>query len=241
VGGLVNGAAGGGTLVSFPALLAVGVPALTANMTSTVGIWPGYLGGAAGFRSQVRMQTRRVAELSAPAVAGGIAGSVLLFVTPAREFSTLVPYLVLAACALFALQPLVARAVRARSESGDPSPGPLRRLAAHTGTLAASVYGGYFGAGLGVVFLAILGSALPDELARTNGLRAVLSLVVNSVAVLVFVAHGEIDWSAAALLALTSLVGGYVGARFALRLPPVAFRALVLALGLATAIRLLVG
>lgn len=237
----MNGAAGGGTLVSFPALLAVGVPALRANMTSTVGIWPGYLGGAAGFREQVGAQTGRVAELAAPAVIGGAAGSVLLFVTPAKDFSAIVPYLVLAACALFALQPIVARAVRSRSGSDDAPPGALRRVAAHAGTFAGAVYGGYFGAGLGVVFLAVLGAALPDEMSRTNGLRAVLSLVVNSVAVVVFVAHGQIDWADAGLLAGTSLVGGYLGARVALWLPPVAFRLLVLALGLVTAIRLLVG
>ncbi len=240
MGGVVNGAAGGGTLVSFPALLAVGLPSLRANMTSTVGIWPGYVGGSAGFRSEVSAQRRRVAELSAPALAGAVVGSVLLLVTPQHEFAVIVPYLVLAACALFAVQPFVARAVRQHAAAGGEA-GLLRRAAAHSGTFASSIYGGYFGAGLGVVLLAVLGVTLPDDLVRTNGLRAVLSLVVNTAAALVFIAHGEIAWADAGILALTSLVGGYAGARVARRLPAVAFRILVLALGLTTAIRLLVG
>lgn len=238
VGGTVNGAAGGGTLVSFPALLAVGLPALRANMTSTVGIWPGYLGGVAGFRREVTAQSDRVRGLALPALVGATAGSILLFTTPESEFSAIVPYLVLAACLLFALQPLLARALSRRSEEGE---GRLRRLGAAGGTLVASVYGGYFGAGLGVVFLAILGFVLPDDLVRTNGLRSMLSLLVNTAAALVFVVHGDLAWGDAGLLASTSLVGGFFGARVARRLPPLVFRLLVLALGLATAIRLLAG
>ncbi|MGO9195909.1 MAG: sulfite exporter TauE/SafE family protein [Acidimicrobiales bacterium] len=242
VAGTVNGAAGGGTLVSFPALLAVGLPALRANMTSTVGIWPGYLGGVAGFRAEVSGQSRRVLALSAPALAGATLGSVLLFTTPEHTFAAVVPYLVLGACGLFAVQPLVSGIVKGRSAAApETSPGRLRGSAAAGGTFAASVYGGYFGAGLGVVLLALLGLVIPDELMRTNGLRTVLSLVVNTAAAIVFIAHGEIAWGDAGLLALTSLAGGYFGARVAKRLPPVAFRLLVLALGLATAIRLLVG
>ncbi|MHB1988108.1 MAG: sulfite exporter TauE/SafE family protein [Acidimicrobiales bacterium] len=247
--GTVNGAAGGGTLVSFPALLAVGLPALRANMTSTVGIWPGYLGGVAGFRSEVATQSGRAVALSIPATTGAIVGSVLLFVTPQKAFAAVVPYLVLAACVLFASQPIVARQLRrrpapealARTPDIEASPGPFRMAAAHAGTFFASVYGGYFGAGLGVVLLGLLGLVLPDDLVRTNGLRSVLSLVVNTAAALVFVIHGAIAWADAGLLALTSLGGGYFGARVARRLPPVAFRSVVLALGLATAIKLLVG
>jgi uncharacterized membrane protein YfcA len=226
--------------VSFPALLAVGLPAIRANMTSTVGIWPGYVGSSAGFRPEVAAQRGRVAELALPALAGAVAGSILLFVTPRHEFAVVVPYLVLAACALFAVQPIVNRAVRAHSTEGGRL-SLLRRAAAHTGTLVGSVYGGYFGAGLGVVLLALLGLTLPDDLVRTNGLRAVLSLVVNTAAALIFIIHGDIAWADAGILALTSLVGGYVGARVARRLPSVVFRVLVLSLGLATAIRLLVG
>ncbi len=241
--GTINGAAGGGTLASFPALLAVGLPALRANMTSTVGIWPGYLGGVAGFRREVNAQRRRSLLLSPAAVLGAVVGSVLLFVTPSKDFSAIVPYLVLAATALFAAQPLVARRVRARAAAAGPGvdrPG-WRAPAAQAGTFVGSIYGGYFGAGLGVVFLGLLGLVLPDELVRTNGLRALLSLVVNTAAALVFIAHGDIAWADAGLLAVTSLLGGYLGAHVARKLPPVVFRAIVLALGLTTALKLLAG
>ncbi len=243
--GTVNGVAGGGTLVSFPALLAVGMPALTANVTSTVGICPGYLGGVAGFRAEVRSQPRRCLILSLPAVAGAVAGSILLLETPEGAFRVLVPYLVLAACALFAAQPLLAKQMARRSGSSVPAPedgaGGDRLLAAGAGTFLGSIYGGYFGAGLGVVLLALLGLAVPDDLVRTNGLRSVLSLVVNLVAALVFIIHAHVAWADAGLLAASSLVGGYGGARIARRLPRRVFRVLVIGLGVATAASLLAG
>jgi uncharacterized membrane protein YfcA len=236
--GTVNGVAGGGTLVSFPALLATGLPALQANVTSTIGIWPGYLGGVAGFRSEVReQQRRRLAILSTAALAGATGGSVLLLVTPGSAFKALAPYLVLAACLLFAVQPVVAGRLQHRLAAA--ADGHL--VVAACGTLLGAVYGGYFGAGLGVILLALLGLTLPDELVRTNGLRVVLSLVVNSAAALVFVVAAHVAWEDAALLAGSSLIGGYFGARVARRLPPVVFRILVLGLGLATAGRLLAG
>jgi uncharacterized membrane protein YfcA len=228
--GTVNGVAGGGTLVSFPALLATGMPALQANVTSTAGIWPGYLGGVAGFGSEVREQPRRrLGLLSGAAMAGAVIGSVLLLVTPAGAFKTLAPYLVLAACVLFAVQPLISRRVTA----------PLGIAAA--GTFLGSVYGGYFGAGLGVMLLALLALTVPDDLVRTNGLRAVLSLVVNLVAAAVFLVAAHVAWADAGLLAGSSLIGGYFGARLARRLPPMVFRVLVVALGLVTSARLLAG
>jgi uncharacterized membrane protein YfcA len=246
--GTVNGVAGGGTLVSFPALLAVGLPALGANVTSTVGICPGYLGGVAGFRSEVRSQPRRCAVLSVPAIAGAVAGSILLLVTPQSAFRSLVPYLVLAACALFAAQPFVAKQMaRHAPPAPDRAPSPTFAAArqhlgvAGAGTFLGSVYGGYFGAGLGVVLLALLGLALPDDLVRTNGLRSVLSLVVNIGAALVFIIHAHVAWGDAGLLAGSSLVGGYGGARIARRLPPTVFRVLVIGLGVATAATLLAG
>lgn len=236
--GTVNGVAGGGTLVSFPALLAVGVPALQANVTSTIGIWPGYLGGVAGFRSEVRAQPRRrLLVLCCVALAGAVGGSVLLLLTPGSAFKAVVPYLVLTACALFALQPALTARLRRREQGIGTGSLPL----AAAGTLVGSVYGGYFGAGLGVILLALLAVTLPDDLVRTNGLRAVLSLAVNTAAAVVFAAAAHVAWGDAGLLAVTSLVGGYAGARLARRLPPLVFRVIVIALGLFTAARLLVG
>jgi hypothetical protein len=236
--GTVNGVAGGGTLVSFPALLATGMPALQANVTSTAGIWPGYLGGVAGFGSEVREQPRRrLGLLSGAAMAGAVIGSVLLLVTPAGAFKTLAPYLVLAACVLFAVQPLISRRVTA--PLGEVTDGHVGIAAA--GTFLGSVYGGYFGAGLGVMLLALLALTVPDDLVRTNGLRAVLSLVVNLVAAAVFLLAAHVAWADAGLLAGSSLIGGYFGARLARRLPPMVFRVLVVALGLVTSARLLAG
>lgn len=236
--GTVNGVAGGGTLVSFPALLATGLQPLQANVTSTLGIWPGYLGGVAGFRSEVREQPRRrLVVLSAAAIVGATGGSVLLLETPGSAFKAIAPYLVLSACLLFAVQPLVAGWVKRRLSSlADGHVG-----IAAAGTLFGAVYGGYFGAGLGVILLALLGLTLPEDLVRTNGLRAVLSLMVNTAAAVVFLIAAHVAWDDAGLLAGSSLVGGYFGARVARRLPPLVFRLLVVGLGLATAARLLVG
>jgi uncharacterized protein len=234
--GVVNGAAGGGTLISFPALLAVGYPALTANVTSTVGIWSGYLGGAAGFRNEVRSQRDRLGSLAPTVIAGGVLGGVLLLTTPSNDFKVLAPYLLLFSCLLFAVQPLLARRLRAAE-----TPAPSHRVVLQAGTFLASIYGAYFGAGLGVVLLAVLGLALGDSLIRINGLRTVLALLVHTVAVLVFVIHAHVAWTAAGLMAGAALVGGYIGARIARRIPPVVLRVIILALGLTTAIRLLVG
>ena len=232
--GLVNGLAGGGTLASFPVLLAIGVPALGANVTSTVGIWPGYLGGSGGFRHEISDQRAKLTELAPVAVAGAVAGAVLLIVTPGDAFSHAAPYLLLLSCALFCAQPLLARRLAA-------SPGRRRWLVAQAGTLVACAYGSYFGAGLGVLLLAVLGIALPDSLVRTNGLRSVLSLGVNAVAAIAFMVGADVRWGYAGLLAISSLVGGYLGARLARRMPAAPFRVVVILVGLAAAARLLAG
>jgi uncharacterized protein len=237
--GLVNGVAGGGSMVSFPALLAVGVPSLAANVTSTVGIWPGYLGGVAGFRGVIAAQRDRLRPLAVVALAGAVAGSSLLLVTSEGAFDALAPWLVLAAVGLFAAQPLLARRLAAHG----PAAADVR--AAHTalrlgGVFAASVYGAYFGAGLGVLLLAVLGITLPGRLTDLNGIRTVLALLVNSIAVVVFAVAAPVEWAAAGTMAAASLVGGYVGAKTAARLPVQVFRGVVIALGLAAFVGLLV-
>ena len=236
VAGFFNGVAGGGSLISFPLLLALGYPALTANITNTVGIWPGYLGGAAGFREQIADQRDRLARLSLVAVAGGVTGAVLLLTTSSATFSRLAPWLVLSASLLFAAQPLLRRLLRGHSGVGVHGHPVL--LAA--GVYLVSVYGGYFGAAMGVMFLAVLGLALPDSIARTSGLRTVLSILVNGVAAAVFLVHRGLAWHAVGLLAVGSLLGGWAGARVALSIPAAALRAVVVVIGLGTAVKLLV-
>ncbi len=234
--GVVNGVAGGGTLISFPVLLAFGYPALTANVTNTVGIWPGYLGGVAGFRAEIGDQRETVRTLAPVAAGGAVVGAVLLLTTSQTTFQHVAPWLVLAASALFAVQPLLRRLL------GDVSHDhPTRRALLFGGTFVASVYGGYFGAAMGVMFMAILGLALPDTLARTSGLRTILSVLVNGIAAVVFMIAASLAWVVVGLLAAGSLVGGWAGARLARRLPAPVFRALVVAIGVATAVKLLVG
>lgn len=256
VAGGINGIAGGGSLVSFPALLAVGQPALTANVTSTVGIWPGYLGGVVGFRSEIADQAGRIRSLLLPTLAGSVAGAVLLLTTPAEAFEALTPFLILLACALFAAQPILGARVAARAAAdadaeadADGSEGegegeeaaspPGHRAAAQVGTFASAVYGAYFGAGLGIVLLAVLGILLPDRLVRTNGLRGLLSLLTNTVAALIFIAGAPVSWGAAGLLAASSLIGGYAGARLSRRIPSPLLRTVVIAVGVIAAVRLL--
>jgi uncharacterized membrane protein YfcA len=234
--GIVNGVAGGGTLISFPVLLALGYPALTANVTNTVGIWPGYLGGVAGFREEIGDQRATVRALAPAAAIGAVVGAVLLLTTSPADFQRVAPWLILLASALFAVQPLLRRLL---ADVGHDH--PTRRLLLFGGTFVASVYGGYFGAAMGVMFMAILGLALPDTLSRTSGLRTILSVLVNGIAAVAFMIGASLAWAAVGLLAVGSLVGGWIGARLARHLPAPVFRVVVIAIGLATAIKLLVG
>lgn len=221
--------------MSFPVLLAVGLPALNANVTSTVGIWSGYVGGSAGFSSEISAQGENLRKLAVPTLAGSVAGVALLLGTPASAFSTLAPYLILTACALFAVQPFLSRYLQSRGK-----PGARRSvLLVDLPVFLASTYGSYFGAGLGVMLLGILGSVLPDDLKQISGLRSAMSLVINTIAAIAFIAFAPVSWSAAAVMAGGSLIGGYLGSLFAKWVPTSLLRVLVIAVGLAAAGRLL--
>lgn len=233
--GFVNGVAGGGSLVSFPALLAVGLPALNANVTSTVGIWSGYVGGSAGFAAEISTQRTNLKKLAVPTLAGSAAGVVLLLATPASAFSLLAPYLILVACGLFAVQPLVSRHFQLTDRSRSRRP----VLALDVPVFLASTYGSYFGAGLGVLLLGILALVLPDDLKQISGLRSAMSLVINTVAAAAFIAFAPISWAAAGVMAAGSLAGGYLGSLFAKWVPVAALRVLVIVVGLAAAGKLL--
>jgi uncharacterized membrane protein YfcA len=234
--GVFNGVAGGGSLVSFPLLLALGYPALTANVTNTVGIWPGYVGSAAGFRSEIMGQKAQLARISPIAGVGAVIGAILLLTTSSATFTRIAPWLILGASLLFAAQPLLRRALGDR-EHAPPEPRPWLLFG---GTFLAAVYGGYFGAGMGVMLLAVLGLALPDSIVRTSGLRTVLSILVNGVAAAVFLIHGGLAWDAVGLLAIGSIFGGWVGAGVAKAIPATALRVVVVVIGVGTAMKLLV-
>ena len=187
LGGAVNSVAGGGSLISFPALLAVGYPGVTANMTNTVALWPGYVGSSVAYRRELEGQRSRAVVLAATCIVGGLAGSVLLLTTPASVFKQAVPWLILLACALFALQPLATRSLAKRQAPSKEH----RSLGLHVAVFLAAIYGAYFGAGLGIVLLAVLGLAIPDSLQKLNGLKQVLSVVINSVAVVAYGVFGS--------------------------------------------------
>jgi uncharacterized protein len=237
--GGVNAVAGGGTLISFPALLAVGVPAVAANITSSVGLVSGYLGSAVGYRRELSDQRGRMRSLAVVAVLGGAVGAVILLVTPGDSFRLIVPYLVIVACLLLAGQPRIARWVAGRSGTRSEAAGEVTPLV-QVGVFIAAIYGSYFGAGLGVLLLGVLGILISDSLQRLNGLKNVLSFVINLVGVLIFVASGQVLWIFAVLLLVCSYTGGVIGARVARRLSPVVLRYSVVTLGLVVAVVLIV-
>ncbi len=236
--GAVNALAGGGTLLTFPALLAVGQSALVANITSSVGLITGYAGGSMAYRRELAGQGRRIWLLAGVSLAGGAAGATVLLVTPADSFRAVVPYLILLACALLAVQPRLARWVAAGREA---SAGQHHQIgpAVQAGVAVGAVYGSYFGAGLGVLLLAVLGVLLDDDLQRLNALKGLLSLLINVVGVVIFLASGRVAWGYAAILAVTAYTGGTVGVALARRLPAQALRAGVVVIGAAVACALI--
>lgn len=236
--GAINSVAGGGSLVSFPALLAAGYPSKAANVTNTVALWPGYVGGSYGYRGELKRQRRRIIALAAPSIAGALLGSAILLKTPESAFDAIVPFLILGACALMTFQDPVARfaqAHRLTSRSDDHVPMTLQ-----LGILVLAVYGGYFGAGLGILTLAVLSILLPDDIQHTNALKGLLSVLINLVAVLYFAAFGPVAWPAAMVMAVGSLAGGYLGVGVARRLGKRWLRISVIGYGVAVALVLLI-
>jgi uncharacterized membrane protein YfcA len=204
--GALNAAAGGGSLISYPALLVVGYPPLPANVVNNVAAWPGYVGGALGYRRELEGQTSWIL-LSAPVCAvGGVLGVLLVRFSSQSAFASIVPFLVLAACALLAVEPLVSR-YKARG-SAEKNPG----IGAYLGQVAASVYGGYFSAALGVAVLAGLGFTLEDTLQRLNALKGVLQLVIGTASAISFALLTTVAWQAVFIVGCASLVGGQLGA-----------------------------
>jgi uncharacterized membrane protein YfcA len=234
--GAVNAIAGGGSLISFPALLAAGLPGVTANVTNAVAVLPGYLGGTIAYRRELEGQRPRVVVLGLTTALGGVAGAALLIVSPADVFEAIVPFLILAACGLLAAQPWLSKRLKPPSAAHDAHRSPRLYAAA----FATAVYGGYFGAGLGIMLLAVLALALDDELHRLNALKGLLSFVIGAAAVAFFVAFGPVHWGAAGIMAVASFGGGQAGVVVARRLPAPLLRGLVIGFGVIVAIWLLV-
>ncbi|MGY1752530.1 sulfite exporter TauE/SafE family protein [Blastococcus sp. SYSU D01042] len=232
--GGVNSIAGGGSLILFPTLVALGLGTVEANVTNSVAQWPGYLGGVAGFRAEYAGQRRRLLRLGAVAVLGGTAGCVLLLTTPSEAFDVVVPVLVLLASSLLAVQPLVTRRLRRTQADGGATRDPAWLYVA---LFLATAYGGYFGGALGVILVGVLGLAL-QRLPLANALKSALSAVTATVTVVVFGIFGEVHWVVVAVAAPASLLGGFLGARIATRIPATALRALIVTFGVAVSIYL---
>jgi uncharacterized membrane protein YfcA len=238
VAGTINTVVGTGSLVSFPALLAVGVPPVVANASNSTGLVAGGVSAVLGYRRELAGQGARLCRLVAASLAGGVTGAGLLLVLPASAFEAVVPVLVLTAAAVMAAQPVLARWLRARS---DRRPGRGRRrmprvLTALTGLLG--VYGGYFGAGHGVILLALLALGVDEDLQVVNALKNAAVTAANLAAAVVFIAVGRLDWAVVVAIAAGAAVGGQLGARVGRRLPAGVLRGLVVALGLAVAAHL---
>jgi uncharacterized protein len=231
VAGAINAAAGGGSLVTFPALVAIGYPALIANVTNNVAVSPGYVTGAWGYRRELRGQRRRIVALAVVSALGSIVGVGLILISTQGAFEGIVPFLVLAACALLAAQPVIGLWVGERAGTHErPGIGSL------VGQTLAATYGGYFGAALGVAVLALLGVFFDDTLQRLNALKALLQLVIGVTAALGFALLTPVAWGAAIIVGAASLVGGAIGARFARRLSDRVLRGAIVAYGVAAAI-----
>ncbi|MEN9726687.1 MAG: hypothetical protein RL434_1053 [Pseudomonadota bacterium] len=226
--GLVNALAGGGTLLSFPALVAVGVPPIVANVTNSVALCPGYLGGVLAQARDLRGQGRRLLLLVPAGAAGGVAGGLVLLSTGERLFEALVPFLILFATLILALQVPLRHWVSKRLQRGA---GKDDENWAVLPIMLSAVYGGYFGAGLGMVMLAALGVTLNDTLTRINAIKQVLSLSINLAAVLYFVIAAEVRWSMAAVMAVAALIGGMAGGYLASRIRQSSLRSLMVIAG----------
>ncbi|MGO9322715.1 MAG: sulfite exporter TauE/SafE family protein [Solirubrobacteraceae bacterium] len=234
--GAINTLVGSGTLITFPVLIAFGYAPVTANVSNTIGLVPGSVSGAIGYRRELAGQRARVLRFGAMSVAGGITGAVLLLVLPAAAFKAIVPVFIAIALVLTLLQPRLARWLLKREIDLERRGAVLVPLAVYL----TGVYGGYFGAAQGILLLAILGAALAQDLQRTNALKNVLAGLVNGVAGVYFAFAAHVDWGPAAIIACASIAGAQLGARYGRRLPPDALRAVIVLVGVFAIVRLLV-
>jgi uncharacterized membrane protein YfcA len=228
--GTINTVVGSGTLITFPTLLAFGVPPVTANVSNTIGLVPGSLSGVVGYRRELRGQRSRVLRLASASVVGSAIGAVLLLVLPSGAFEAIVPVLILAGCVLVLLGPRISAWVARRHEhlGGLPEYGawwvwPL--------VLLTGVYGGYFGAAQGVLLMAVMGIGIEETLQRLNGVKNVLAALANTVSGLIFAVVADVDWKVVGLIAVSSAVGAQIGATYGRRLPPAGLRAFIVLVG----------
>ena len=250
VGSMVNSIAGGGTLLTFPSLIALGISPIVANATSTVALWPGALGSMYGYRRRLVGAGRWAAVFAVPSLIGGAGGALLLLSTPPRHFDVIVPWLVLGATAIFALQGPVARRLRRTAEAGSRAAaagtaqgvrGPRFTASTLLWQFLVGIYGGYFGAGIGILMLAVLGIMGFSDIHQMNGLKNWGGLCINFMPALLFAVSGIVDWAVALAMAVGATAGGYVASRAAQRVPQAVVRRAVVVIGVVSGLWLLWG
>jgi hypothetical protein len=234
--GAVNALAGGGTLITFPMLTWVGIPPVSANVTNTVALLPGYFGATLAQRADLKGQEHRLTWAIPAGVVGGLIGGILLLNTGEELFRELVPYLILLASGLLALQDPVRKWAAKRAAARGDASGPRSERWAAIPVGLAAVYGGYFGAGLSVIILAVLAIALDDNLTRLNALKQFVAFATNTAAAIFFVFSGQVVWAAAAVMAVGALLGGVLGGKLAGRIRPSTLRYVVVAIGVTVSI-----
>jgi uncharacterized protein len=227
--GVMNAMAGGGTILTYPSLLFMGYSPITANATSTVALWPGAAASMFGYRREVAAHREWLKTLFLPSLLGGALGAVLLLRTPSKTFGHLAPFLILFATILFMLQGVVARWTRGAHEEGRT---PRRLTTAVIFQFGVGVYGGYFGAGIGILMLAVLGFLGLSDIHAANGIKNFFGMCINGVAAAYFIVRGAVEWKTAAIMIAGGIVGGYAGARFAKRIGKDKARAAVIVIGL---------
>nr|WP_281385866.1 sulfite exporter TauE/SafE family protein [Nocardioides luti] len=238
--GTINTVVGSGTLITFPTLLAFGIPPVTANVSNTIGLVPGSVSGAIGYRRELGGQRSRVLRLCVGSLLGGLAGALLLLVLPADAFAAIVPALILLGLVLVVFQPRISAWVARRHDAagGLPENGAWWVWPA---VALAGVYGGYFGAAQGVLLMAVLGIGVDETLQRLNAVKNVLAAVVNGVAGLLFVVVADVDWRVAGLIGVGSVIGGQLGATVGRRLPPMVLRVVIVVVGVVALAAFLLG
>jgi hypothetical protein len=229
MGGALNAVAGGGSFISFPALLFAGVPPIPANATNTIALWVGVVGSSGAYRKHLNISRRVMIPLAVSSLIGGVVGAYLLLHTPARTFLQLLPWLMLAATLLFMFGARLAKGFKI-SFSAEPSNAAL--AGATLFQLFVAVYGGYFGGGIGILNLAMLAALGMSDIHAMNALKVILSVIINGIAVVAFIIAGAIFWKEAGVMIAGGLLGGYFGAHYAQKLPAALVRALVIAIGL---------
>jgi uncharacterized membrane protein YfcA len=232
VAGVINAVAGGGSLVSFPALLFTGMPAITANATNTLAIWPGTVSSAWAYRKWLSEERHRATVLAIPSLIGGLMGSWVLLHTSEQAFRTIVPWLILLACGLLSFQGKLSAWLTSRMRTDDNRVPPLLWIV----QLAIAFYGGYFGAGIGILMLAAMGILLTASLQHANALKVLFSLLCNGISCVYFIWMGAASLPQAGLMAVTGFIGGYAGAHLAQRLPAPIMRAVVVTYGVIVAV-----